>query len=340
MWDFEYGEYLSTFKAAANRLQINLSPYQTRHSGPSIDRAKKLRTLHEVQKRGNWRSNKSVLRYEKAGRLSLSYQNLQPRIKEEVLLGKRHPPRRAVRRCHKQYFLDLFSGVGGVARALRRLGFSVYEYDIANGQQFDLTNKKVLFKLLSAIRSGKVLGVMIAMPCTSFSVARDRTAIIRSRDHPWGLPEHHLSERDAEKVRIGNLCLNATLLIIHACQKSHVPWVLENPHSSKLWMIPEIQALVNDYQARPSVVDFCAYKTPWRKRTRLLSGHVDPADLSRLTQRVCQGRKGCCSLQQRNHFALTGKGPDNRPWTLIAQPYPPGLCVDLAHLLSAQAIFW
>ena len=49
-------------------------------------------------------------------------------------------------------------------------GFSVYEYDIANGQQFDLTNKKVLFKLLSAIRSGKVLGVMIAMLCTSFSV--------------------------------------------------------------------------------------------------------------------------------------------------------------------------
>jgi len=92
LWDFEYGEYLSTFKAAANRLQINLSPYQTRHSGPSIDRAKKLRTLHEVQKRGNWRSNKSVLRYEKAGRLSLSYQNLKPRIKEEVLLGKRHPP--------------------------------------------------------------------------------------------------------------------------------------------------------------------------------------------------------------------------------------------------------
>ena len=75
-----------------------------------------------------------------------------------------------MRRCHKQYFLDLFSGVGGVARALRRLGFSVYEYDIANGQQFDLTNKKVLFKLLSAIRSGKVLGVMIAMLCTSFSV--------------------------------------------------------------------------------------------------------------------------------------------------------------------------
>ena len=102
LWDFQHSEYLSAFKTASERLQMNLSPYQTRHSDPSIDRAKKLRTLHEVQKRGNWRSTASVLRYEKAGRLSLSYQSLKPHIREycdnceallgEVLLGKRRPP--------------------------------------------------------------------------------------------------------------------------------------------------------------------------------------------------------------------------------------------------------
>ena len=328
---------------------MNLSPYQTRHSGPSIDRAKKLRTLHEVQKRGNWRSTTSVLRYEKAGRLSKlpESQAPHPRILRQLrstarggAAWKAPPPRRAVRRCRKQYFLDLFSGVGGVARALRRLGFSAYEYDIANGMQFDLTNEKILFKILSAIRTGKVLGVMIAMPCTSFSVARDRTAVIRSRDHPWGLPNHQLSDRDAEKIRIGNLCLSVTLRILHACHKHHVPWILENPHSSKLWMIPQCQALVDDYKAQPSVVDFCAYGTRWRKRTTLLSGHIDPADLDRLASRSCQGRKGFCSFQQQCHFQLNGSGPGNRPWTLIAQPYPPGLCVDLAHLLSAKAMFW
>ena len=56
LWDFTYGEYLSAFKTVRTKLQVDLSPYQTR------------------QKRGNWKAHKSVLRYEKAARLAHSYQ--------------------------------------------------------------------------------------------------------------------------------------------------------------------------------------------------------------------------------------------------------------------------
>ena len=40
-----------------------------RHGGPSVDAAKGLRTIPEIQKRGMWRAASSVRRYEKAGTL-------------------------------------------------------------------------------------------------------------------------------------------------------------------------------------------------------------------------------------------------------------------------------
>ena len=44
LWDFDYNEYSKVFK--------KVTPYQTRHSGPSIDRARGYRSQGEVQKRG------------------------------------------------------------------------------------------------------------------------------------------------------------------------------------------------------------------------------------------------------------------------------------------------
>jgi hypothetical protein len=49
--------------------------YSCRHGGPSEDRANRMRSLLEIQKRGRWMSEKSVRRYEQEGRLHvvLSY---------------------------------------------------------------------------------------------------------------------------------------------------------------------------------------------------------------------------------------------------------------------------
>ena len=79
------------------------------------------------------------------------------------------------------YFLDLFAGKGGVSRAVQRLGFVCYMWEIAAGDEFDLTSPENLRKLRRAILSGVVLGVMLAPPCTNFSIARDRTMVVRTR---------------------------------------------------------------------------------------------------------------------------------------------------------------
>ena len=191
-------------------------------------------------------------------------------------------------------------------------------------------SKSVLKRIRRSIFRGEVLSAMFGTPCTSFSVARDRTAIIRDRAHPWGKPNQLLSAEDAEKVRVGNLCALATLTIIQWLDRFKLPWCVENPHSSKLWQLPPFQELMSRAHVEDAVIDFCQYGSRWRKRTRLLFGNLDSTDIRRFEHRMCQGR-GFCSRTGLPHQQLTGAGPG----TLLAQPYPAGLCADLAMTLSS-----
>eukprot|EP00959_Pyramimonas_sp_CCMP1952_P431246 9032033-Pyramimonas_sp.AAC.1 len=58
------------FVKAAVALGFKMVPYQGRHSGISIDRAHRTRSLDERMKRGLRKATKSIARYEKAGRLN------------------------------------------------------------------------------------------------------------------------------------------------------------------------------------------------------------------------------------------------------------------------------
>eukprot|EP00435_Cladocopium_sp_Y103_P072928 s29_g41.t2 len=62
LWDFDYSAYNRIFREVAQTFNLEVTPYQTRHSGPSIDRARNYRSQQEVQKRGQWRAQKSVMR--------------------------------------------------------------------------------------------------------------------------------------------------------------------------------------------------------------------------------------------------------------------------------------
>ena len=64
-------------------------------------------------------------------------------------------------------------------------------------------------------------------------------------------------------------------------------------------------------------------------------GNLDSQDLHRL-QRLCTGR-GLCSRTRKPHFKLTGSNHQGIPWTRVAQPYPSGLCRDLASSLTSPS---
>ena len=77
--------------------------------------------------------------------------------------------------------LDLFEGPGGATKALRRLGFKSLIWDTQHGPQFNLGAPGVEKSLRICLKSGRVKGVCFATPCTSFSLARNRTNDIRSQ---------------------------------------------------------------------------------------------------------------------------------------------------------------
>ena len=174
---------------------------------------------------------------------------------------------------------------------------------------------------------------MMAPFCTSFSRARDRTKMIRSHRFPWGLPKRFLSPHEQESIRIGNSLFGACFRIIDCCLLHNIPWILENPLSSRCWNLPRLRQL----QASPDIVnihaDFCQFGTAWKKPTLFLASRVD--DVHRLS-RVCRGSHGACSRTYKPHWLLTGAGPGGVPWTQLAEPYPTPLCRALAHVLTSQ----
>ena len=90
LWGFNYGDYVAEFQKACKTLNFDLSPYQMRHSGPSIDRASNWRSPLEVQKRGGWKSAKSVTRYEKSARLGAAFLELPLRVRQHCQWCEEH----------------------------------------------------------------------------------------------------------------------------------------------------------------------------------------------------------------------------------------------------------
>ena len=87
---FTYPQYLVVWHKALKRLRLldyvmKLVPYMARHSGPSIDAARSLRTRREIKDRGRWASDRSVLRYEQRARLARSFNRLPAGLQAHAL---------------------------------------------------------------------------------------------------------------------------------------------------------------------------------------------------------------------------------------------------------------
>ncbi len=128
-------------------------------------------------------------------------------------------------------------------------------------------------ELLKMIRSNEMCSVWLGTPCNPWSRARRNdgrgpgllAGMMDDAGGFMGLP--HLSEKDQQKVAVGNILMKFSARILRLCVELHIPVAFENPHTSRLWLTPQLRHLMSHKYCEWGYTDFCQDRTPWRKRT-------------------------------------------------------------------------
>lgn len=208
-------------------------------------------------------------------------------------------------------YLDLFSGVRGVARHVssRSQHWSLC-FDLEHSPKEDLLNPELQSKLEFLIKKGAFIGVGLAPVCCGFSTAI--TPPIRTREAPYGI--EGLNEKMAQKVSVGNQMALWSFKIVELALDLGLGVWLENPSTSKMFILPEwIRLTTRHPELKIWLVDYCRFKTPWRKRTKFWSN-------------LCIGGYKTLCLGCEKHLVLRGRSRvHGKNWTAVAQPYPKGV---------------
>ena len=221
--------------------------------------------------------------------------------------------------------LDLYSGRFGVARAMTTFGAPwVLTFEILRSPDEDLLQQELQDKVMRLVALGVFGTAMLAPVCSSHSIAI--TPPVRSKRFPRGIPGMRHSMR--QKVKLGNRHADFCKALIFAFDEHGVYYVIENPDSSFMWMQKGWEKFNDPSSPWVFRACFCRFGTPWKKPTRFG------------TNSVLAGGKMWCQCKERNHVQLRGMHPTRRiPMTLVAEPYPAGLCRLLAAGLC-QSYGW
>ena len=211
--------------------------------------------------------------------------------------------------------LDLFSGSRRAPTALtKKTGRWTLCYDLKNSAREDLLQPAVQNELTALLAADCFLSVTGGPVCASFS--RAVCPAVRSAEHPEGL--QNISTSMYEKVKVGNAMADwLAAFVDEVLRRGIVVWI-ENPAGSFLWLMPSWRRLIAKYALESFYTDYCAWGTPWRKRTRFY-GRFGAAGLKLL-----------CSCK-RKHIQLRGFSKQHGVcWTKAAEAYPHSLTRFLA----------
>ena len=165
-----------------------------------------------------------------------------------------------------QWFLDCFCGSGKVGNELHALKQLVYFLDRVLGPRGDLCSKIILQLIGRDARMHKILGSMLAPPCSlHFRIQQiSSDGPLRTPEHPTGVPG--LIGKRLERVLLGNRTAQACARLCRIFSRAGVPFIVENPALSFIWLQPEFVALLRDPCVLLVQPDQCLFGTAWRKR--------------------------------------------------------------------------
>ena len=222
--------------------------------------------------------------------------------------------------CHKQYQPD-------PSRFFLRSEIEINEFVF---QSVDLLDPTVLSHIKFLIKEGWVLGIHFGTPCSSYSRARKNDGgppPLRSASSLWGLTG--LKDKDREKVELGNKFMTITVDLALFCFDHNVPWSIENPAGSFLWLMPPMIELVRRCRASRIELDMCRFGSPHMKPTAI----VGTFKLIALALRCDRDRR------PHQHDPLSGTVMVNGKKmfkTRLAQVYPAHLCQQWAAEICSQ----
>lgn len=241
------------------------------------------------------------------------------------------------------FFVEVSSGSGRMAAAVRQTGVTANEYDLTEkGSRKNLLHKSVLQELTEPIEHPNCIGVWFGFPCGTFSSALRNDGGppplrgINSKDI-WGLP--HLVRRERDRVRSANKSLLGMHVLMRMCERKGVPFYLENVQRSKYWMHPLIRKWVRHSARQLVQFDYCQYATSWGKSITILAYNNSAANPSvgQKSRETCRGKSSICSRTGVHHGPLArfmgGKAKDQYK-TNADCPYPFLFCEDVAPILA------
>ena len=260
-------------------------------------------------------------------------------------------------------FLNLFSGpykrANGLSDRIKYFGWNdVTDLDndasTGGGWADDLMNDSKYSMLIKHAKEGKFDSMMIAFPCSTFSIARffdapdghgDRgPEPIRNSDHPDGIPEDRLNPNQIKELRATNRLLDRTVDLAIAARLSPAKTtiVFENPADRTTRGTPHFMegiphgslfATSQIKRFKQSVNDisevtfaFCRFGGDSQKYTTLLYTNDAATVLDQLS-----GSDYQCNHPPRSHKTQIAGGRTDNGWASAAEAaYPEQLCVRLA----------
>ena len=243
------------------------------------------------------------------------------------------------------------------------------EWDITNGDAFDLLKEHNRSSLLERIQSKEFVAVILSPPCGTWSRAPWANQFgprpLRSFGEPWGFP--WLEGPRLKKVAESNIFIRFCMEVLALLEQSSfvIAFLLEHPENlgavtsfkkkvrqqwfqkshagvrpASIWQLQEIQALVRHKEVFSRVFHQCALGASSPKPTRILTSLPSLSSLgfqgwpNLSADGLYQGPlpKNCaCGVQ---HSQLIAKGADGQFNTAAAAAYPPKM-----DILFAEAIW-
>ena len=148
-----------------------------------------------------------------------------------------------------------------MAASVRQRGIDAFEFDLSQqGGMRNILHASTLHELKAPIAQPMCRGIWFGHPCGAFSSARRNdggpTALrgTNSKDI-WGLLD--LQCMDRARWNTANKLLLRMHGLTKLCESSDVPFDIENPQSSKLWMHPIIKKWVRHKSLHLVQLDYC-----------------------------------------------------------------------------------